>query len=78
MRDGGALALPEIAQKLGIEAKDVGSAFGGLSKDKVLVMDGEKRATLAPGGKEIAGRAAGRAAVAPDPGGKRARWTRPR
>ena len=53
VRDGGALALPEIAQKLSIEPKDVGSAFGGLSKDKVLAMDGEKRATLAPGGWEI-------------------------
>jgi len=49
---GGALALPDIAKKLGIEAKDVGSAFGGLSKDKVLVMDAEKRASLAPGGRE--------------------------
>ncbi len=48
----GSLPLPEIARKLGIEAKDVGSAFGGLSKDKVLVMDAEKRASLAPGGKE--------------------------
>ena len=48
----GPLPLPEIAKKLGIEAKDVGSAFGGLSKDKVLVMDAEKRASLAPGGKE--------------------------
>src|SRR5271157_2066666 len=48
----GALPLPDIAKKLGIEAKDVGSAFGGLSKDKVLTMDGEKRAALAPGGRE--------------------------
>jgi len=48
----GALALPDIAKALGIEAKDVGSAFGGLSKDKVLAMDGEKRAALAPGGRE--------------------------
>jgi len=48
----GALTLPEIAKRLGIEQKDVGSAFGGLSKDKVLVMDAEKRAALAPGGKE--------------------------
>ncbi len=48
----GALSLPDIARKLGIEAKDVGSAFGGLSKDKVLAMDGEKRAALAPGGRE--------------------------
>jgi phenylalanyl-tRNA synthetase alpha chain len=52
----GAMALPEIAQRLGIEAKDVGSAFGGLSKDKVLAMDGEKRATVAPGGKDILAR----------------------
>lgn len=48
----GSLPLPEIAKKLGIEPKDVGSAFGGLSKDKVLVMDAEKRASLAPGGKD--------------------------
>jgi phenylalanyl-tRNA synthetase alpha chain len=59
LASGGALALPEIAQALGIEAKDVGSAFGGLSKDKVLAMDGEKKASLAPGGKDIlAGRQA--------------------
>ena len=49
---GGPLALPEIARKLGIEQKDVGSAFGGLSKDRVLAMDAEKRARLAPGGRE--------------------------
>jgi phenylalanyl-tRNA synthetase alpha chain len=48
----GALPLPDIAKRLGIEAKDVGSAFGALSKDKVLMMDGEKRAILAPGGVE--------------------------
>jgi phenylalanyl-tRNA synthetase alpha chain len=48
----GPQALPDLAKKLGIEAKDVGSAFGGLSKDKVLVMDAEKRASLAPNGKE--------------------------
>jgi phenylalanyl-tRNA synthetase alpha chain len=46
----GALALPEIAKRLGIEAKDVGSAFGGLTKDKVLAMDAEKRAVVASGG----------------------------
>ena len=48
----GALGLPDIAKGLGIEAKDVGSAFGSLSKDKILSMDAEKRASLAPGGKE--------------------------
>lgn len=49
----GPLALPDIARKLGIEPKDVGSAFGGLSKEKVLAMDGEKRAVLASGGEEL-------------------------
>jgi phenylalanyl-tRNA synthetase alpha chain len=48
----GARALPEIARRLGIEAKDVGSAFGGLSRDGVLAMDAEKRAALAPGGRD--------------------------
>ena len=52
LESAGALALPELSRRLGIEAKDVGSAFGGLSKDKVLAMDAEKRATIAPGGKE--------------------------
>jgi len=50
--EAGALSLPEIAKKLGIEQKDVGSAFGGLSKDNVLAMDADKRAALAPGGAE--------------------------
>jgi phenylalanyl-tRNA synthetase alpha chain len=49
----GPLPLPEIARKLGVEQKDVGSAFGGLSKDGVLVMDAEKRAGLAEGGREL-------------------------
>jgi len=45
----GPQSLPEIAKKLGLEPKDVGSAFGGLSKERVLAMDGEKRAEVAPG-----------------------------
>lgn len=53
LESAGSLTLPEIAAKLGIEAKDVGSAFGGLSKDKVVAMDAEKRAAPAPGGKEL-------------------------
>jgi phenylalanyl-tRNA synthetase alpha chain len=56
VRSVGPLPLPEIAKRLGIEPKDVGSAFGGLSKDKVLAMDGEKRAALAPGGEAILAR----------------------
>jgi phenylalanyl-tRNA synthetase alpha chain len=51
--DEGPRTLPEIAQALGMEPKDVGSAFGGLSKDKVVAMDAEKRAALAPGGRKI-------------------------
>jgi phenylalanyl-tRNA synthetase alpha chain len=40
------LSMPEIAQALGIENKDVGSAFGALSKLGVLAMDGAKRVAL--------------------------------
>jgi phenylalanyl-tRNA synthetase alpha chain len=43
--------LPEIAEALGLEQKDVGSAFGLLSKEGVLVMDGEKRVSIAAGKK---------------------------
>jgi phenylalanyl-tRNA synthetase alpha chain len=42
-----ALRLPEIAQTLGLDNKDVGSAFGTLSKLGVLAMDGEKRVRIA-------------------------------
>jgi phenylalanyl-tRNA synthetase alpha chain len=44
----GGLTLPEIAARLGVEAKDVGSAFGALAKDGAVAMDAEKRAALAP------------------------------
>jgi len=37
------LTLPQIAQKLQIEQKDIGSAFGSLSKEGLLAMDGEKK-----------------------------------
>jgi phenylalanyl-tRNA synthetase alpha chain len=42
----GPLSLPQIVEALGIEQKDAGSAFGALSKDGALSMDGEKRAVL--------------------------------
>ncbi len=45
----GALTMPEIADATGLEKKDVGSAFGSLSKQKVLAMDGEKRVSPADG-----------------------------
>lgn len=35
--------IPEIVAALGLENKDVGSAYGALSKMGVLAMDGEKR-----------------------------------
>jgi phenylalanyl-tRNA synthetase alpha chain len=38
--------LPDICTALGLEQKDVGSAFGLLSKEGALSMDGDKRAVL--------------------------------
>ncbi|MBQ7619949.1 MAG: phenylalanine--tRNA ligase subunit alpha, partial [Treponema sp.] len=40
----GAKSMPEIAAALNIEGKDVGSAFGPLSKEGVLQMNAEKKA----------------------------------
>ncbi|MBN2444398.1 MAG: phenylalanine--tRNA ligase subunit alpha [Spirochaetales bacterium] len=42
----GPISLPEIADKLGIEKKDAGSAFGTLSKEGVLSMDNEKKVCM--------------------------------
>jgi phenylalanyl-tRNA synthetase alpha chain len=41
------LRLPDIAQNLKLENKDIGSAFGSLSRLGVLAMDGEKRVIMA-------------------------------
>ncbi|MCL2721133.1 MAG: phenylalanine--tRNA ligase subunit alpha [Treponema sp.] len=38
--------LPDIAEILKMENKDIGSAFGSLSKLGVLAMDGEKKVTI--------------------------------
>jgi phenylalanyl-tRNA synthetase alpha chain len=46
LRERGALRLPEIAAALGVEQKDVGSAFGLLSKEGFCAMDAEKRAAV--------------------------------
>jgi phenylalanyl-tRNA synthetase alpha chain len=55
--------LPEIAQTLALDNKDVGSAFGLLSKLGVLAMDGDKRVSLAlPPDAQINGRPRGPAA----------------
>jgi phenylalanyl-tRNA synthetase alpha chain len=44
VKENGAQTLPQIASALKIENKDIGSAFGLLSKDGVLRMDAEKKA----------------------------------
>jgi phenylalanyl-tRNA synthetase alpha chain len=52
--------LPEIAQTLALDNKDVGSAFGLLSKLGVLAMDGDKRVALAlPPEAQVNGRPQG-------------------
>jgi phenylalanyl-tRNA synthetase alpha chain len=53
------LRLPDIAQTLALDNKDVGSAFGSLSKLGLLSMDGDKRVTLAlPADQLVNGRPA--------------------
>ena len=44
LKDNGPHLLPEIASALGLENKDIGSAFGSLSKEGVLKMNAEKKA----------------------------------
>ncbi len=44
LKDSGPKLLPEIAKALSLENKDVGSAFGSLSKEGVLKMNAEKKA----------------------------------
>ena len=44
LKNSGAKALPEIAAALSIENKDIGSAFGQLSKEGILKMNAEKKA----------------------------------
>jgi phenylalanyl-tRNA synthetase alpha chain len=46
LKEAGACTLPELAQKLGIENKDIGSAYGQLAKEDVLTMDEQKRVTI--------------------------------
>lgn len=49
LSEKGPATLPEIVAALGLSQKDVGSAFGLLSKEGALSMDGEKRAVLDTG-----------------------------
>ena len=46
MGEGVSVRMPEIAAALGVENKDVGSAFGRLSKEGILQMDGSKRVSV--------------------------------
>jgi phenylalanyl-tRNA synthetase alpha chain len=46
LSEKGPARLPDIVAALGLQQKDVGSAFGLLSKEGALSMDGEKRAVL--------------------------------
>lgn len=47
LAEAGALRIPEISDRLGLANKDVGSAFGALSKSGAVAMDDEKRLALA-------------------------------
>jgi phenylalanyl-tRNA synthetase alpha chain len=63
------MSLPDIAQNLGLDNRDVGSAFGGLSKLGVLAMDGGKGVSIAlpadqlRNGRPVKGEAADRLAL---------------
>src|SRR6056297_1987836 len=46
----GPARIPDIVAALGLENKDVGSAYGGLSKAGVVAMDDEKRIMLKDAG----------------------------
>ena len=47
LRDQGPLAMPEIASRLGLEQRDVGSAYGALAREGVLAMDGDRQVSAA-------------------------------
>ena len=47
VRDAGPLPMPEIAARLGLEQRDVGSAYGALAREGVLAMDGGRQVSAA-------------------------------
>lgn len=51
--DKGCMTLPDIASSLSIDQKDAGSSFGVLSKDKILVMSGDKKVAITDSYKGI-------------------------
>ncbi len=54
LREKGPARLPELAAALGIENRDVGSAYGQMSRDGLLDMDEEKRVVLKDGAESEA------------------------
>ena len=54
LKENGAKVLPEIASSLGLEQKDIGSAFGQLSKEGILAMNPEQKAEYT--GKDLPAR----------------------
>ena len=46
IKTGGPLTLPEISKRLALENRDAGSAFGSLSRARVLAMDGKKQVII--------------------------------
>lgn len=46
LKEGTAFGLPEIAEKLGLEKSDIGSAYGALAKAGVVAMNEENKAFL--------------------------------
>ena len=49
LRDAGPLPMPEIAPRLGLQQRDVGSAYGALAREGVLAMDGGRQVRAAGG-----------------------------
>ena len=53
IKEKGAMTLPEITKELSLENRDTGTAFGQLSREGILAMDSDKKASLA--GDDISG-----------------------
>ena len=49
LRGAGPLPMPEIAARLGLERRDVGSAYGALAREGVLAMDGGRQVSAGGG-----------------------------
>ena len=49
LRHAGTMPMREIASRLGLEQRDVGSAYGALAREGVLAMDGDRLVSAAGG-----------------------------